>query len=353
MMYPPTQNNLEKISAWTPIDEDLDGQDKVVTQVAIRVREEFGLGVDLARSEKWEVPEGVDCFEDIPYREDDSLPADAPDACTGAAKALRKAHCLDVYLPHDAYLRGGTTTPLFIDVHGGGFVYGYKDLNKNFGVHLAQQGLAVISLGYRLAPSTDFLGQLHDIFDAFHWIDDHIGDYPIDPKHVFITGDSAGATLGLYALAIATDPDVARAFGIEPGSMTFSGAVFVSGLFDISRVLKASADSSSLPYLVQMGGTLLESTGRKVPEGLLSIEGLTKAVDWPPIMLVTSSDDFLESESLRFAACLSDKGTRFEIQDHVPPKASTLGHVFPVGQTWIPESKEVLSHMRDFTYDLI
>jgi acetyl esterase len=353
MIYPPTQDNIEKISAWTPIDEDLDGQNSAVTQAAISIREEFGLGVDLVRSGKWEVPEGIDCFEDIPYCTEDAVPAKASSASAGAAKALRKAHSLDVYIPHDAYLRGGKTIPLFIDIHGGGFVYGYKDLNKNFGVHLAQQGLAVISLGYRLAPGTDFLGQLHDIFDAFHWIENHIRDYPIDPKHVFITGDSAGATLGLYALAIATDPDVARAFGIEPGSLAFSGAVFVSGLFDIDRVLKASASSSALPYLVQIGGMLFDGASRKVPEGLLSIEGLTKSVCWPPIMLVTSSDDFLESESLRFAACLSEKGTRFEIQDHVPAKASTLGHVFPVGQTWIPESAEVLSHMKDFAYDLI
>lgn len=31
-------------------------------------------------------------------------------------------HRLDLYLPHDSVVKGGKTTPVYIDIHGGGFV---------------------------------------------------------------------------------------------------------------------------------------------------------------------------------------------------------------------------------------
>ena len=68
------------------------------------------------------------------------------------------------------YCAVGHTLPVYIDIHGGGFTYGYKELNRNFNVHLAEQGFAVFSLNYRPAPQTDLRGQLADIQAALRWI---------------------------------------------------------------------------------------------------------------------------------------------------------------------------------------
>ena len=46
--------------------------------------------------------------------------------------------------------------PVYIDVHGGGFVYGYKELNRNFCIALARRGFAVISISYRVLPTSRF-----------------------------------------------------------------------------------------------------------------------------------------------------------------------------------------------------
>ena len=52
--------------------------------------------------------------------------------------------------------------------------YGYKELNRNFNVHLADMGFAVFSLNYRPAPQTDLKGQLADIEAGLRWIKAHL-----------------------------------------------------------------------------------------------------------------------------------------------------------------------------------
>ncbi|NEG54909.1 alpha/beta hydrolase [Bifidobacterium platyrrhinorum] len=344
-MVADTKENVDRIRNWTPVDEDLDGVTGAAREVAIRTRKDFGLAVDSVRCDVWHDPEGVDVFADVPYLPDGD-----------GATAQGKAHCLDVYLPHDALLRGGTSLPVIVDIHGGGFVYGYKDLNRNFGTHLAARGFAVFSLGYRLAPTADFRDQLADIMHGLAWLERHLADYPVDPDTIVIAGDSAGATLGEYATAILNGPELAKAFGFGPGTdvlvpaITPAAAVFFSGLFDVDGIVHHEGDVSILPYLDAMGGTFFDTTVERVPAELLSARGLAASGLLPPVFLTTSSDDFLEHESLFFAGHLRSNGVVCEIHDVVPPKGLTLGHVFPVGQTWLPESEALLDGIREFVY---
>lgn len=70
-----------------------------------------------------------------------------------------------------------------------------------------------------------------------------------------------------------------------------------------------------------------------------------------PVM-VTSSDDFVQSETLALATSLARNGRDFELHDFKVPPTQTLGHVFPVGMTWLPESERVLHGIRAFSYPL-
>ena len=56
---------------------------------------------------------------------------------------------LDVYRPAEAE---GKTLPVIVSVHGGGFVYGDKELYQYYCMNLAQKGFAVVNFTYRLAP---------------------------------------------------------------------------------------------------------------------------------------------------------------------------------------------------------
>ena len=174
--YGLTEDMLRNAERWTETTGDLEGVSEELLPGILGMR--FGaIAIDTPRSELWHTPDGIDEIADLAY-----LPDGGYDTAAGACRG----HLLDLYLPHDAVLRGGHTLPVYIDIHGGGFTYGYKELNRNFNVHLAEQGFAVFSLNYRPAPQTDLRGQLADIQAALRRIAAHMADYPVNPNAVFL-----------------------------------------------------------------------------------------------------------------------------------------------------------------------
>ena len=158
--YGLTDDMLKDAEGWTEVDGDLGDLSEERIRGILDMRFS-AIAVDTPRSELWHTPESIDVIADIPY-----LPDGGYDKETGQCRG----HLLDLYLPHDTVLRGGKSLPAYIDIHGGGFTYGYKELNRNFNVHLADMGFAVFSLNYRPAPQTDLKGQLADIEAGLRWI---------------------------------------------------------------------------------------------------------------------------------------------------------------------------------------
>ena len=323
-------------ATWTEIGDDLSGTacPPDIADIILRTRLAFASG-DMSRVPYWRMPEEVDAITDIPYIDDGV-----------------RGHLLDVYLPHDAVVRGGHSLPVFVDIHGGGFVYGYKELNRNFCVQLADRGFAVVSLNYRPAPQTDFIGQLRDIGAAFSWMDTHLVDYPVDARKVFLTGDSAGGTLALYTAAIMGSDDMAHDYGVARAHTPVAGMALVSGLYDLAPYLGGRPSTGR-----RDARTVLDILGPMFFGGLSSIDDrhrffddIVSNVTLPPSLLITSSDDFLEAETLELAACLSRAGRDMEVRDCRPDSGTTLGHVFSVCMSWLPESRRILDDIRDFAY---
>ena len=59
-----------------------------------------------------------------------------------------KWESLDVYRPADQE----GPLPVIVSVHGGGWVYGDKELYQYYCMNLAERGFAVVNFTYRLAP---------------------------------------------------------------------------------------------------------------------------------------------------------------------------------------------------------
>lgn len=327
-------------STWTELDGDLAGCDEHIAQTVLASRLMFARG-DRSRTAYWQVPEDIDVIADIPYIDDGT-----------------RAHKLDVYLPHDAVVRGGKTTPVYIDIHGGGFMYGHKELNRNFNVHLAQLGFVVFSVNYRVMPESDFLGQLADVEAAFAWIREHIDDYPADPRSIFLTGDSAGGTLALYATAVERSQKMAEALGLQRSGLALKGSALISGLFDLKPYLDAvdgigEIDQSSPTGSMMVISPFFFKTLKERGERWADLGFMAANVDLPPLFLNTSNDDFLQGDAMRLAAALCDAGRDFELHDRHTSKGQTLGHVYPVCMSWLPESQETLRQIRDFSYNLL
>ncbi len=335
-----TDEERELLEGWTEVDRDLGDCSADMAKTVLSSRLTFGR-MDAPRSRHWQVPEGVDCFNDIAYV-DDGL----------------RAHKLDLYLPHDALLRNGRVTPVYIDIHGGGFMYGYKELNRNFCTHLAQRGFAVFSVNYRLIPSTDFMGQLSDVLTALTWIKNHLDAYPVSPDRIFLTGDSAGGTLALYTLAVESDDQFAQRLRLKPAGLRPRGAAFVSGLLDLTPYLSVDLEDfhpngSPTDDLTRVAPSFFRSFVQAGGDRVADLTTMVDMVHLPPVFLNTSADDFLQGDALKMAEILCRKGCDFELHDLRPNRLQTLGHVYPVAMTWLEESRQTLDQIHDFSYDLI
>ena len=98
--------------------------------------------------------------------------------------------------------------PVMVWIHGGGFVAGSTSEARQDGTNLAQQGVIVVSMNYRLGVFGFFVhpelakesGQnaagnygLLDQVAALHWVHDNIAAFGGDPGNVTIFGESAGS----------------------------------------------------------------------------------------------------------------------------------------------------------------
>ena len=95
---------------------------------------------------------------------------------------------------------------LVIDIHGGAWIYGDKDLNDNFCYHLAKEGFNVISLSYTLGFKAKNINQIQEIHFLMNYLYENKDRYHLDFDNLFVTGDSAGGQLTfLYALIISNN----------------------------------------------------------------------------------------------------------------------------------------------------
>jgi acetyl esterase len=100
-------------------------------------------------------------------------------------------------IPVRLYLPGKDKTyPLFVLLHGGGWVIGDLDSADNIARFICRRaGCAVLSVDYRLAPEHLFPAAVDDSFAAVQWAVDHAAELNADPRRVLVGGDSAGGNL--------------------------------------------------------------------------------------------------------------------------------------------------------------
>jgi len=112
---------------------------------------------------------------------------------------------------------------VLLHIHGGGFVTGGHDHQDEQLWERAQDGcLAVVSVGYRLAPEHPWPAANDDCEAAALWVLEHARE--LGGEHVLIAGESAGAHLAVATLLRLRD---------EHGIRELSGAALTYGVYDL------------------------------------------------------------------------------------------------------------------------
>jgi acetyl esterase/lipase len=151
---------------------------------------------------------GVTVRPDQPYRGGPTLTPYERERCR-----------LDLYLPEGAH--GYATLVWF---HGGSLTAGAKTDVAGLGRRLAEAGVAVAAVNYRLSPRVTFPAYVADAAAAVAWVHAHIAEHGGDPNRVFVGGHSAG---GYLTLMVGMDARYLARDGLKLGNI--AGLVPVSG----------------------------------------------------------------------------------------------------------------------------
>ena len=113
---------------------------------------------------------------------------------------------LDIYMP-----KGVVKPPLLIWTHGGGFIMGDDDFMKfdesaKLLEELTKNGIAVASIGYRLAQEATFPAAGVDVKTAIRFLRANASKYGYDSNKFATGGDSAGSYLALMAAITGDQP---------------------------------------------------------------------------------------------------------------------------------------------------
>ncbi len=107
----------------------------------------------------------------------------------------------------DTYILDGThgekNRPLFVNLHGGGFIKGRADRDTVYCSELAESFRALIwDVDYVLAPEYPFPAAVYEVYDITKYAYEHAEEYGFDKEKIFLLGHSAGSNLACGALAL-------------------------------------------------------------------------------------------------------------------------------------------------------
>jgi predicted esterase len=178
-------------------------------------------------------------------------------------------HRLDVHTVGDDQ----SGRPVFVFVHGGGFVRGDKHMPGSpqydlVGAWAVRRGYVGVTMTYRLAPAHVWPAGAEDVAKAVHWLRQNIAAYGGDPDKIVVAGNSAGA--------VHVASFVAGQGGGQPASI--AGAALLSGIYQIHTPKPGEPEHvyygpdpdpavvSSLPGLLDTTTPLLFSVAERDPE---------------------------------------------------------------------------------------
>lgn len=152
----------------------------------------------------------VEVTSDTPYKAGERL------------SEYETARCkLDIYAP-----AAGANLPGLVWFHGGGLTGGDKAGVRTVEVcrALANEGMVVMSVNYRLSPKVKYPAYLEDGAAAIAWCHAHAAALRVDPARLFVGGHSAG---GYLTALLALDDHYLQSCGLSSGDL--AGFIPLSG----------------------------------------------------------------------------------------------------------------------------
>jgi acetyl esterase/lipase len=238
----------------------------------------------------------------------------------------------EVHTPRDH--RAGDATLLYL--HGGGYVTCSPATHRELIARLAlSTGARCVAPDYRLAPEHPFPAALDDALAVLAALASGELGSPVQPRTLFIAGDSAGGGLALAALLKLRDQGLALP----------RAALLLSPWVDLSLDRAALTGHGPLDYL---NARMLSETAPKYAAATGLTDPLVSPIyadlsGLPPLLLQTGGWEVFYEQNVRFVAKARAAGVevRHEIEEG-------MLHVYPAFAGLLPEARRALRSTGEF-----
>jgi acetyl esterase len=219
---------------------------------------------------------------------------------------------LRIYTPRR--LDAGTTLPILLHFHGGGWVAGDLDTHDAIARFYAVHADAiVVSVDYRQPPEQTSPAAADDSYAAFEWAAAHASDISGDRNRLAVVGDSAGGNLAAVVCQRAKElggPRIAYQALIYP-------AVDLRDPVDDPKYPSRSQFGQgdyfiSMRDMVWFRGHYLSDVARDSHDPRVSPIAATDLRGLPPALVVTAGCDVFRDEGQAYANRLAADGVQVE-----------------------------------------
>jgi acetyl esterase/lipase len=198
---------------------------------------------------------------------------------------------LDLYLPAET-----EPAPVAVFLHGGGWRAGTRHTAGPAYAgtapfeRLAQAGVAVASVDYRLSGEAPWPAQLHDAKAAVRWLRARAGELGVDPDRIAAWGESAGGHLAELLGLTWQDPALEGDVGVTGPSSAVSAVVAWYAPSDL-RALATDHGADPLDPATREA-QLLGAPAPEVPDKAAEASPISHvSPDAPPFLLLHGAAD--------------------------------------------------------------
>lgn len=227
--------------------------------------------------------------------------------------------------------------PLFVNIHGGGFVLGSAESDDPFMMNIADNAnVKIINIDYSLAPDYPFPKALNECYAVIKYAKEHWKEFNIDPNNIAVGGHSAGGNL---SAAICLLDYERKLLGIKSLILDYAPMDVYT-----DAGLKTQPEGAIPIHMCRLFDACYcnNKEARKNPLISPIYAALDKLRSFPPTLVITASRDSLCEEGEKFKDMLALAGVE------VTHKRFDAKHGFNMDHS--PESKEswqlMINHLK-------
>lgn len=227
--------------------------------------------------------------------------------------------------------------PVYVYIHGGGWVSGKPETREGAVSRVVGAGYFGLSIYYGYSPKYGHPKPIENVYKALAWLVDNAEKYDLDLSHVYVGGESAGAHLAAVLGAISTNEEYKKLFNLAEKSrdMKFKALFLNCGIYDMNDAAK-SAFPFIKSYIYAYYGKPVK--GMAADEEAKSMSPLYYVTpEFPRSLLVSAQGDALRFGTVHMKEVLDANGVKYESYH---AKGAWAIHAFAVAQK-LKKSKEV------------